>query len=182
MLHYTPRTKRRVIGKPARLRLALAWGLGGATGVWGRDGAYSLKLMVSYGTMGAHRAESSISICDPPTSQDMRALRAEGNRSLEILARNFSFRSVFSCSAREVGWGFEDVSGSERRRRPKWGQGMTQCERMTVLYYHLQVNRNISVARYNTDILMIVTGSDDEDDKPGKILRTTVGRSVGAAE
>jgi hypothetical protein len=67
------------------------------------------------------------------------------------------------------------------------GKRMTQCERMTVQYYHLQVNRmegNISVALYTIlDIRMIdeVTGSD-EDDKPGKILRTTVGRSVGAAE
>jgi hypothetical protein len=64
MLHYTPRTKRRVIGKPARLRLALAWGLGGVTGVWGRDGAYSLfndKCTVWYRTVQYNgRASSGI--------------------------------------------------------------------------------------------------------------------------
>ena len=52
--------------------------------------------------------------CDPPLSQGMHALRAERNRSLVILARNFSFRSVLQRSG---GWvGLEDVTGERKEK------------------------------------------------------------------
>ncbi|KAH9055689.1 hypothetical protein EDB87DRAFT_1824428 [Lactarius vividus] len=137
-----------------------AWGLGGATAAWGRDGARLL-----YRTVGAHRFDFN--------PQGM--LRAEGNRSLVIPTRNFSFGSnvvsIIKGALRERAKG-EEVEG--------WGKASTAiCRNGFRSARGVQLDRMEGKLRWLFLITSYITRSDTLT-APGKSCGQEYGSNIPA--